>query len=58
MGTYQSGLSLARSLIPFASGALYAGLGPSAPFLAGAFVTLPAVWLIWNSQRAASTIAP
>jgi MFS transporter, DHA1 family, tetracycline resistance protein len=58
MGTYQSGLSLARSLIPFASGALYAGLGPSAPFLAGACVTLPAVWLIWNSQRVASTIAP
>jgi predicted MFS family arabinose efflux permease len=58
MGTYQSGLSLARSLIPFASGAIYAGLGPSAPFLAGACVTLPAAWLIWNSQRAASTIAP
>jgi DHA1 family tetracycline resistance protein-like MFS transporter len=58
MGTYQSGLSLARSLIPFASGALYAGLGPSAPFLAGACVTLPAAWLIWNSQRVASTIAP
>jgi DHA1 family tetracycline resistance protein-like MFS transporter len=57
MGTYQSGLSLARSLIPFASGALYAGLGPSAPFLAGACVTLPAAWLIWNSQRVASTIA-
>jgi MFS transporter, DHA1 family, tetracycline resistance protein len=58
MGTYQSGLSLARSLIPFASGAIYAGLGPSAPFLAGACVTLPAAWLIWNSQRAASTMAP
>jgi MFS family permease len=58
MGTYQSGLSLARSLIPFASGALYSGLGPSAPFLAGACVTLPAAWLIWNSQRVASTIAP
>ncbi len=57
MGTYQSGLSLARSLIPFASGALYAALGPSAPFIAGACVTLPAAWLIWNSQRAASTIA-
>jgi len=57
MGTYQSGLSLARALVPFASGALYASLGPSAPFLAGACVTLPAAWLIWNSQRAASTIA-
>jgi len=57
MGTYQSGLSLARALIPFASGALYAGVGPSAPFLAGACLTLPAAWLIWNSQRAARTIA-
>jgi DHA1 family tetracycline resistance protein-like MFS transporter len=58
MGTYQSGLSLARALIPFASGTLYAVLGPSAPFLAGACVTLPAAWLIWNSQRTQSTIAP
>ncbi len=57
MGTYQSGQSLARSLIPFASGTLYAGFGPSAPFLAGACLTLPAAWLIWNSQRAARTIA-
>lgn len=57
MGTYQSGLSLARSVIPFASGAVYAGLGPGAPFLAGACLTLPAAWLIWNSQRAARTIA-
>jgi predicted MFS family arabinose efflux permease len=58
MGTYQSGLSLARSIIPFASGTIYAALGPSAPFLAGACVTLPAAWLIWNSQRGQSTIAP
>ena len=58
MGTYQSGLSLARAIIPFASGALYVVLGPSAPFLAGACVTLPAAWLIWNSQRVQSTIAP
>jgi DHA1 family tetracycline resistance protein-like MFS transporter len=57
MGTYQSGQSLARAIVPFASGAIYAGLGPSAPFLAGALVTLPAALLIWNSQRAASTIA-
>ena len=58
MGTYQSGLSLARALVPFASGALYADLGPAAPFLVGACVTLPAAWLIWNSQRVQSTIAP
>ncbi len=58
MGTYQSGLSLARALIPFATGALYDALGPGAPFLAGACITLPAAWLIWNSQRTQSTIAP
>jgi len=58
MGTYQSGLSLARAFVPFASGALYAGLGSSAPFVAGACVSLPAAWLIWHSQRAARTMAP
>jgi DHA1 family tetracycline resistance protein-like MFS transporter len=57
MGTYQSGLSLARAVIPFGSGAIYAALGPGAPFLAGACLTLPAAWLIWHSQRAARTIA-
>ena len=58
MGTYQSGPSLARALIPFVSGTLYAGIGSSAPFIAGACLTLPAAWLIWTSQRAARTIAP
>jgi DHA1 family tetracycline resistance protein-like MFS transporter len=57
MGTYQSGLSLARAVVPFASGALYMGMGPGAPFFAGACLTLPAAWLIWNSQRGARTIA-
>ncbi|MEJ1961399.1 MAG: MFS transporter [Gammaproteobacteria bacterium] len=58
MGTYQSGPSLARAFIPFVSGALYASFGSSAPFIAGACLTLPAAWLIWTSQRAARTIAP
>ena len=58
MGTYQSGGSLARAVIPFVSGAIYAGFGHGAPFLAGACLTLPAAWLIWTSQRAARTIAP
>jgi DHA1 family tetracycline resistance protein-like MFS transporter len=58
MGTYQSGSSLARAVIPFASGAIYASLGHGAPFLTGACLTLPAAWLIWTSQRAARTIAP
>ena len=58
MGTYQSGGSLARAVIPFVSGAIYMGVGHGAPFLAGALLTLPAAWLIWTSQRAARTIAP
>jgi DHA1 family tetracycline resistance protein-like MFS transporter len=58
MGTYQSGGSLARAVIPFLSGTIYAGLGHGAPFLTGACLTLPAAWLIWTSQRAARTIAP
>jgi MFS family permease len=58
MGTYQSGLSLARAFIPFTAGALYVGFGSSAPFIAGACVSLPAAWLIWNSQRAARTMTP
>ena len=58
MGTYQSGGSLARAVIPFVSGAIYASVGHGAPFFAGACLTLPAAWLIWTSQRAARTIAP
>jgi multidrug resistance protein len=56
MGTYQSGLSLARATIPFASGALYSGVGHGAPFLFGAIVTLPAAWLIWRSASGPSTV--
>jgi MFS transporter, DHA1 family, tetracycline resistance protein len=58
MGTYQVGGSLARGCVPFVSGAIYSGLGPNAPFLAGACITLPAAWLIWRSRRLASTITP
>jgi MFS family permease len=58
MGTYSSGGSLARAVIPFVSGAIYAGIGHGAPFIVGACLTLPAAWLIWTSQRAARTIAP
>jgi MFS transporter, DHA1 family, tetracycline resistance protein len=47
MGTYQSSNSLARVIGPFVSGPIYAALGPSAPFLAGACVMLPAAWLVW-----------
>jgi MFS transporter, DHA1 family, tetracycline resistance protein len=46
MGAYAASASLARVLAPFTSGPLYALLGPAAPFLAGAAVTLPAAWLV------------
>ena len=51
MGTYVASASLARVLGPFSSGLLYAALGPGAPFLIGACVTLPAAWLV---RRAAA----
>jgi MFS transporter, DHA1 family, tetracycline resistance protein len=46
LGAYVASGSLARVLGPFTSGALYALLGPSAPFLTGACVTLSALWLL------------
>ena len=55
MGTYQSGMSLARVIGPFIAGPIYAALGPGAPFMAGACLTLPAAWLIARAGRLAST---
>jgi MFS transporter, DHA1 family, tetracycline resistance protein len=52
MGTYQVGASLARAVIPLVSGTLYASLGPSAPFIVGAGLTAPAVWLVRSAVRA------
>jgi len=46
LGTYASSASLARVIGPFGSGALYALVGPAAPFLLGACVTLPALFLV------------
>jgi DHA1 family tetracycline resistance protein-like MFS transporter len=46
LGVYAASASLARVLGPFTSGPLYAHLGPAAPFLVGACVTLPAAWLV------------
>jgi predicted MFS family arabinose efflux permease len=51
MGTYQSGASLARVLGPLSSGAIFGRLGPGAPFLAGAIVTLQAVWCMLAARR-------
>ncbi|HYB65049.1 MAG TPA: MFS transporter [Steroidobacteraceae bacterium] len=55
MGTYVASASLARVLGPFTSGSIYMLWGPSAPFLAGACVALPAAWLV---RRLARTRAP
>jgi MFS transporter, DHA1 family, tetracycline resistance protein len=52
MGAYVASASLARVLGPFSSGALYAALGPAAPFLIGACVTLPAAYLVRRAARA------
>jgi MFS transporter, DHA1 family, tetracycline resistance protein len=52
MGTYQSGASLARVLAPFVSGPTYMHIGPSAPFLLAAVVTLQALWCILAVRRA------
>ena len=53
MGGYVASASLARVLGPFTSGALYTLLGPAAPFLVGACVTLPATWLVRRAAPAA-----
>jgi MFS family permease len=50
MGTYQSSASLARVIGPFISGPIYGALGPAAPFLVGACVTLPAILFIWLAR--------
>ncbi|HEY3786188.1 MAG TPA: MFS transporter [Steroidobacteraceae bacterium] len=51
MGTYQSASSLARVIGPFVSGPVYSAWGPSAPFLTGACVVMPAALLIWRVRR-------
>ena len=53
LGAYVASASLARVLGPFSSGPLYALLGPAAPFLIGACVTLPAAWLMRRPGPAA-----
>jgi predicted MFS family arabinose efflux permease len=51
LGLYAASASLARVLGPFTSGPLYAHVGPAAPFLVGACVTLPAAWLVRRPAR-------
>jgi MFS transporter, DHA1 family, tetracycline resistance protein len=57
MGAYAASSSLARVLGPFSSGALYAFLGPGAPFLTGAVVTLLALVLLRRGSEAAQQAA-
>ncbi len=54
MGTYQSSTSLARVIGPFISGAVYATLGPSAPYLLGALIAAPALWFVWRVRDQSS----
>ncbi len=54
MGTYQSSGSLARVIGPFASGPIYAALGPSAPYLLAALVAAPAAWFVWRVRSQSS----
>lgn len=53
MGAYVASASLARVIGPFTSGPLYALLGPAAPFVVGACVTLPAAWLVRRAPQRA-----
>ena len=52
LGAYVASASLARVIGPFTSGPIYALLGPAAPFLVGACVTLPAAWLVRRVRTA------
>ncbi len=58
MGTYQSSGSLARVIGPFASGPVYAAFGPSAPYLLGALIALPAAWFVWRVRSQPAYAAP
>jgi MFS transporter, DHA1 family, tetracycline resistance protein len=58
MGAYAASSSLARVLGPFSSGALYAHVGPAAPFLTGAGVTVAALLLLRRSSLARSPPQP
>ena len=58
MGSYQSGASLARVLAPLASGPTYMHIGPSAPFVLAAVVTLQALWCILAVRRAHAPLPP
>lgn len=51
MGTYQTGNSMARVLGPLLSGPVYMRVGPNAPFVLAALVTLQAIWCVLSVNR-------
>jgi len=51
LGAYQIGTSLARVIAPFVAGLIFQRFGPSAPFLLGGLVTLPAAWCMLMAHR-------
>lgn len=53
LGLNQAMGALARASGPVMGGALFAIVGPSAPFYAGALLVAPAIWLAWQAERAA-----
>jgi MFS transporter, DHA1 family, tetracycline resistance protein len=50
MGVYQAGTSSARVIAPFVSGWVYTRLGPGAPYLLAALVTLQAAWCVLSAR--------
>lgn len=51
LGAMQSASAAGRIVGPASSGAIYSGVGPSAPFLAAAVLLLPVVWLLRRSHK-------
>ncbi len=54
MGVYQAGTSSARVISPFVSGWVYTRLGPGAPYLLAALVTLQAAWCVLGARSVAA----
>ena len=51
LGLNMAGGSLARMVGPVAAGFTYSMLGHDAPFLTGALLVIPAVWLALDTGR-------
>lgn len=51
LGAMQSASAAGRIVGPASSGAIYSGVGASAPFIAAALLLLPVVWLLRRSHK-------